>query len=148
MPRRPFQCDIYTPTQHVASSPALHVQFPASDGKVGVLGGRSPMVALLGVGTLVLTDAGDQQQEYFLSRGFARMSNDALVLLAEEASELSKLNAEEAWEQLQQAQALPARTPQEQEMREAMIASARARFNAAQRYRRKKGLVTRPAYDE
>jgi F-type H+-transporting ATPase subunit epsilon len=148
MPRRPFQCDIYTPSRHVTSSKALHVQFPASDGKVGVLGGRSPMVALLGVGTLELTDPQDRQQEYFLSRGFARMSNDMLVFLAEEASELSEINAEQAWEQLQQAQALPARTAQEQEIRKSMIESARARFNAAQRYRRKKGLVSRPAYDE
>jgi F0F1-type ATP synthase epsilon subunit len=132
----------------VASDKAYHVQFPASDGKVGVLGGRSPMVALLGVGELIVTHDKADSREYFICRGFARMSNDQLVFLAEEACEISKLNAEQAWEQLQQAQASPARTPQEQAAREERIEAARERFNAAQRYRRRRGLVTKPEFEE
>ncbi len=106
------------------------------------------MVALLGVGELIVTRDKGPQQEYFISRGFARMSNDQLVFLAEEACEISRLNAEQAWEQLQQAQAMPARTPQEQAVRQERIEAARERFNAAQRYRRRRGLVTKPEFEE
>jgi F0F1-type ATP synthase epsilon subunit len=148
MPRRPFQCEIYTPSEHVCSSRVVHVQFPASDGQVGVLGGRSSMVAMLGVGTAILTDAKDDEKEFFIARGFARMHNESLEFLAEEAMPVARLNAEQAWEELEKAQALPDQTPEQQAAKEQRVRTARGKFDAAQRYRRRMGLISTPTYEE
>ena len=148
MPHRKFHCEVYTPTQQVVDAEAVHVQFPAADGQVGVLGGRSPMIAMLGVGEIELTPAQGAEQLFFVARGFARMENDRLIFLAEECIPTPRLNAEAAWEELQQAQQLPARTDRETAIRQAQIDMARGKFNAAQRHRRRAGLISKPRFEE
>jgi F-type H+-transporting ATPase subunit epsilon len=148
MPRRRFHCEIYTPSEKVAEAEVVSVRFPASDGQVGVWAGRAPMVALLGVGEIYLTDRDETCQRYFVSRGFARMQDQRLVFLAEQCLPTARLDPEQAWEQLQQAQRLRAETDHEIAVREQRIAAARGRFDAAQRYRRQRGLISKPMYEE
>ncbi|MFW5840478.1 MAG: FoF1 ATP synthase subunit delta/epsilon [Planctomycetota bacterium] len=148
MPHRRFHCEIYTPSEKIVESDAVSVKFPASDGQVGVLARRAPMVALLGVGEIFITGRDDSEQRYFVARGFARMLDDQLVFLAEQCTPTGKLDPEAAWEELQQAQRLPAQTDREIAAREAAIATARGRFNAARRYRRQRGLISKPMYEE
>ena len=139
--RRRFKCELYTPTDQIASSEALSVKFPATDGQVGVLGGRSPMVAMLGVGKITISPAKGKPIEFFVSRGFAQMSENILSFLAEECMPVASLNAETAWEELQLATKLPAETEAQISIRDDLMATARGKFDIAQKRRRDLGLA-------
>jgi len=139
--RRRFQCEIFTPTERVASTEALTATFPASDGQVGVLGGRSAMVAMLGVGKITISVPDWRDGEFFVSRGFVRMGDNVLVFLAEECIPVAKLDAEAAWQELQDAQKLPSATAADVAARDLLIATARGKFDIAQKRRKKLGIA-------
>jgi len=132
---------LYTPSDQVASCEALSVTFPATDGQVGVLGGRAPMVAMLGVGQINIAQSKGKALEFFVSRGFAQMSQNVLTFLAEECLPVAQINAEQAWEELQTAMKLPASTDSEIAIREDLVTTARGKFDIAQKRRRQLGLA-------
>jgi len=130
---RPFQCDILTPGGHRERIEALSVMFPASDGMVGVLGGRAPLVTTVGAGGLVVdpTGAGDQKR-YFVAGGFARMCDDVLTILTEECCLIKDLDGEEAWRDIERARAMPMETDAQIARRDEMLHAAQMKFNLVQ----------------
>ncbi len=117
--RRRFQVEVLTPEGRLCSAEAESAQFPAADGLVGVLGGRGPMVALVGAGPLTIRLPDGAAHEYYVAGGFAHMMDNVLVLLAEECTALSDLDREEVWEEITRARALPVDTKEEADRRDA-----------------------------
>ena len=97
-----FRCQVVTPEKVVVDKPATFVALPAFDGELGVLAGRSPLIARLGSGELrVESPEGDET--LFVSGGFAQMSGENLTLLTEEAKLPATLDKLAAQAELTQA---------------------------------------------
>jgi len=130
---RPFQCDILTPDGHRERNEALSVVLPASDGMVGVLGGRSPLVTTIGAGSLTVDPTGGEpQKHYYVAGGFARMCDDVLTVLTEECCSIKDLDGEEAWRDIERARVMPMDTEAQIARRDERLSAAQAKFNLVQ----------------
>ena len=132
---REFRCDVITPEGSVFSGASTYARFPAQDGLIGVLGGRGPLVMLLGSGPLSIRQTSGEEVLYFVAGGFAKFRNNALTILAEQCQALEDIDPEEAWSDIVKARDLPRDTPEQQEFRDEAIDVARNKFNMAQRYK-------------
>jgi F-type H+-transporting ATPase subunit epsilon len=136
--RKPFQCEVLTPAGSVWSGQAFSLTFPAGDGMMGVLGGRSPLASTIGAGALRIEDVRGSTTECFVLGGFARVADDRAIVLAEECTPAQDLDREEVWEELQRARRLPTETPEQVDRREEFIEIARRKFRLVQAYRRRR----------
>lgn len=136
--RKPFLCEILTPEGVVRRDQAVSVLFPTSDGLMGILGGRAPLVAMLGAGPLVVEDCQADRQQYFVFGGFVQVRENHVTVLAEECTPVKELDREAAWENLQRAKRLPGETAAEIEHRDRLTTAARTKFALIQAYRRRR----------
>jgi F-type H+-transporting ATPase subunit epsilon len=137
---RSFRCDILTPTGLSQSMEALSASFPAPDGLVGILGGRAPLVSLIGVGPLTVRATDGRQHDYFLDGGFAQMNDDVLLILAEQCIATERLDRETVWEEIAQARRMPLATDAEMARRDRALDVARIKFSLIQRRRRRRQM--------
>ena len=136
--RKSFRCEILTPQGQSISAEAFSAVFPASDGMVGVLGGRAPLAVKIGAGALTVEEIEGGRLEFFIAGGFARMNEDVLTVLAEECTPLGQLEAEEVWRQIEQAEAMPVETPEQTARRDEALDVARLRFRLVQQRKEKR----------
>ena len=131
---RPFGCEVLTPTGRVCAQEAISVILPAGDGQYGVLGGRSPLVTMLGGGPLTIETSGGERLEYFAAGGFASMRDNVLTVVADECTLLSDLDREDASRRagIERAREMPVDTDESYERRTERLAVARARFSLVQ----------------
>ena len=127
-----FRCELLTPTETAYRSDAVSVVFPAVDGSVGVLGGRAPLVAMIGSGRLVVVGPSGSREEFYVAGGFAHVRENRMTILAEECTALKDLDPEKVWDELQSARSAAALTDAEFAAREQAIAAARVKFALAQ----------------
>jgi len=107
--QKTFQCTVVTPTAALMDEPVTYASVPAWDGLFGVLPGRAPILARLGIGELRLDTGGAQaSRSFFIEGGFVQMAGDKLTVLAERATPSDKLNVAEAEAQLKTVMAKPA----------------------------------------
>jgi F-type H+-transporting ATPase subunit epsilon len=100
-----FRCRLITPAAQVLDEPVVHAQVPAWDGLFGVLPGRAPIVAKLGLGELRLDMADSGKSRSFLVEdGFAQMVNDKLTILAAKAFPAESLTVADAEKELAAAE--------------------------------------------
>lgn len=137
----PFRCEVLTPERKAFAGEVLSAVFPAVDGYMGVLSGRSPMMALLGGGRFIVRQRGGGRQEFYVGAGFARFGQNVLSLLVEECLPVEAIDPEHAWQEILAADKLPRQTPQEEAYRDQVLQAARARFSMAQRHRKATGQV-------
>ena len=137
--RRSFRCEVITPEGPGFSGELVSAVFPAPDGLVGVLGGRGPMVTVLGSGPLTVQEAHGGRSVYFVTGGFAQFRRNVLTVLTGECLVIDRIDPEAAWREIQQAQSLPRETPPQKEAREEALQAARAKFKLAQKHREEAG---------
>ena len=130
--RKPFRCEILTPIGSRCACEAVSVVFPAMDGQYGVMGGRTPLVTMLGVGVLSVEPVKGGIQEFFMVGGFATVRENILIILADECEAAGEIDREEAWEAIEQARAMPFDTDGEFELRCEALDVARKRFALVQ----------------
>ena len=136
--KRPFHCDILTPLGSLCACDAVSVVFPALDGQYGVMGGRTPLVTMLGAGVLSVEPTGGDFLEFFLSGGFATVRDSRLTILADECQAVSEIDREHAWEAITRARAMARETQEEFELRNEALETARKRFSLVQKKGKKK----------
>lgn len=89
MASKTFRCKIVTPTAALVDDDVTYASIPAWDGMMGVLPGRAPILANLGVGELRLDMADGKgeggQRTFVVDGGFLKMSANELMILAERA---------------------------------------------------------------
>jgi len=137
---RPFRCEIVTPEGVLDSLEVLSVVFPATDGLVGVLGGRAPLASSIGAGPLTIEETSGQQQHYYVAGGFARMNENLMTILAEECISVDQLDPDAIWEEILEASKLPLDTDAQMAHRDEVLHAARTKFKLAQERRRKLSL--------
>ena len=130
-----FMVELVTPEGVSESIEALSVVLPASDGQVGILGGRAPLVAHLGAGRMTVTGRDGARGDYYVAGGFARMQDDVLTVLAEECTPVDRIDPDAAWDDIERALAMPSDTAADLERRDGALHAARTRFRLVQERR-------------
>jgi F-type H+-transporting ATPase subunit epsilon len=135
-----IHCEIHTPDGPALEGEYISIVVPAQDGYMGIKRNRAPVTAVVGTGQMTLTPAeGLEAEPYFIAGGFLQVRDNHMKILAEECVPLSKLDAEEAWDQLQAAYKLPMETPEQEDVRNEAIENGRTKFSLAQKARKEKG---------
>jgi F-type H+-transporting ATPase subunit epsilon len=85
-----IRCRVVTPTHAVLDDRVRYASVPLHDGLAGFMAGRAPLVARLGLGELRLDfpdsrEAKGGSRSFFIDGGFAKMSDEGLTILAEDA---------------------------------------------------------------
>ncbi|RMD65660.1 MAG: F0F1 ATP synthase subunit epsilon [Planctomycetota bacterium] len=110
---RTFQCRLITPDERMLDENVTYAQLPLWDGQAGVLPGRAPMLAKLGLGELRLDFPQGGSRSYFVEAGFVQMVDNRLTVLAEQAQAVESLSEQEIQAELAEAQARTPRTVEE-----------------------------------
>jgi F-type H+-transporting ATPase subunit epsilon len=90
MAAKTFLCSLITPAAEVLKEQVTYASIPAWDGLFGVMPGRAPIVAKLGLGELRLDfpDSGNDKggsRSFLVEDGFVQMVNNNLKILATRA---------------------------------------------------------------
>lgn len=100
-----LSCKLITPDGVLADKPLQYASIPAHDGQFGVLPGRAPIVAKLGLGLLTLKTSERQEEVYLVEDGFVQVSNNVIRILASSAKLPGDLDEEDAKAELAEAEA-------------------------------------------
>lgn len=121
-----IQLEIVTPERRLLSLPVDTVRAPGFEGGFGVLHGHTPYVTALEAGELIYT-VGGHDHHYFVGGGFAQVSADRVVVLAESAEAIEEIDVPRAERSLAEANARLKALQEE----EATYAMERARVQRA-----------------
>jgi F-type H+-transporting ATPase subunit epsilon len=91
-----FNCVLVTPDQQVLDESLSQAIIPASDGLLGILTGRSPLLAKLGIGPLRIDLASGQKKTYLIEGGIAQMKDNRLTVLTTAATLAEDISSEAA----------------------------------------------------
>jgi len=104
-----FHVSVITPERAVLEADATFVAFPAHDGEVGILPGRTPLLFKMGIG-LLRVESREGEERFFVDGGFAQMVENRLTLLTEQAKRLSEIDRAAAQRAFAAAHEMPADT--------------------------------------
>lgn len=79
---------VVAPDAVVWDGEASAVTAPAWDGRVGILEGHAPMIALLGHGELVVDEPGGGSDSFYVAGGVLKVEDDRVTVLTEYAGEV------------------------------------------------------------
>jgi len=104
-----LRCRLVTPSASLVDDRATYVNVPMWDGLMGFSPGRAPIVGQLGLGELTITFAEktykEAQRSFMIEGGFAQMSGDELIVLAEHATPTEEITPEAAQKDMAEANA-------------------------------------------
>jgi F-type H+-transporting ATPase subunit epsilon len=147
MAAKTFQCSLITPAAEVLKDQITYASIPAWDGLFGVMPGRAPIVAKLGLGELRLDfpDTGAAKggsRSFLVEDGFVQMVNNRLKILATRAIPTESLTEAEARAELAEAntRTVPADHPH-REIELSRIAGDRRRAELKLRLARRGGGI-------
>ena len=78
---------VVSPAEVVFEGEAASVVAPAWDGKVGILPGHAPFLALLGAGELAVDIPGGGSRTFYVAGGVLKVEGQAVTVLTEYAGE-------------------------------------------------------------
>ena len=78
-----LQVRVVSPDSVLFEGPAASVVAPAWDGRVGILPGHAPMIALLGSGELSIDLPGGGSERLFVAGGVLKVEGSELMVLTE-----------------------------------------------------------------
>jgi len=82
-----LQVRVVSPDSVLYEGPAASVVAPAWDGKLGILPGHAPMVALLGSGELSIDLPEGGSKLFFVAGGVLKIEGDDLMILTEDGGD-------------------------------------------------------------
>jgi F-type H+-transporting ATPase subunit epsilon len=126
---RTVQCVVVTPERAFLDVRADFVAVPMSDGELGVLPGRTPMIGRLGFGEL-RTVKGQKTDRYYIDGGFVQVRDDTVTLLTSRAIKAGEIKIAAAQQALEAA-LMPATNPQAQQAHFKDQQRARAQIRVA-----------------
>ncbi len=130
--QKKLQCLIVTPETTVLDQPVDFVAVPLYDGELGVLPGRSPLVARLGYGEL-RTQTGNTTASFYIDGGFLQVSKNTVSVLTARAFPAASVSPESARTELLQANQLVPTTPDGFEAKVISLSRARGQLAVARR---------------
>lgn len=106
-----IKVDLVSPERMLASVDADMAQLPGMMGEFTALPGHAPFLSTLRPG-IVAIHAGGKAEEYFVTGGFAEVSQEAVSVLAEQAVPRGELTREFLSARLSEAEAALAAAPE------------------------------------
>lgn len=88
--------ELVSPQRLVKAQPVGMVVVPCSEGNIGVLPGHTPLIGTVRPGVVDIFEGGKVTERIFVSGGFVEVTPDRCTLLAEEATAVVDLKADEA----------------------------------------------------
>ena len=88
----PLTFELVSPERRLASTEADSVTIPGMEGDMTAMPGHAPYVTTLRPGEVVVR-SGSGETRYFVTGGFAEISNDIVSVLAERGVEAGEANA-------------------------------------------------------
>lgn len=125
-----LRCVVVTPERTQLDREAEYVSLPMFDGELGVMKGRAPMIGRLGYGTMKLQTAAGPER-YYIDGGFAHVEGDVVNVLTGKAVPVDLLDSEESRNLLQEALDLPAKSPEEAQLKATAVMKARGQVRAS-----------------
>lgn len=101
----PITFEIVCPDQKFLSASADMVVVPASEGDIGVMEGHTPLIVSLRGGVVAVYENERVTDQWFVVGGFAEVTPDRCIVLANEVIPLAELRPEEADRRLRAAEA-------------------------------------------
>ncbi|HLL55823.1 MAG TPA: F0F1 ATP synthase subunit epsilon [Myxococcaceae bacterium] len=95
--------EIVTPEKRILSVQADEVIAPGAQGLFGVRPGHTAFLSLMEPGALTLREGGSSQV-YFVSGGFVEVTNDKVMVLADQAEPATDIDVEAARRRMAEAQ--------------------------------------------
>lgn len=80
--------EVVTRSESLWLGAAKHVSIPAEDGRLGVLPGRQPVLAVLGSGTVDVTEESGNEVKFHVEGGFASIDVDFVTIVVNEGTKL------------------------------------------------------------
>jgi F-type H+-transporting ATPase subunit epsilon len=117
-----------TPAASVFDDDVSYVVFPAWDGQRGIMHGASPLLTRLGIGPARIDPAEGEPRWFLVDRGFAQMNENVLMIITERAIRAEDLTADQAEEELRDANARAVVGGEDREAVEADQARARVKL--------------------
>jgi F-type H+-transporting ATPase subunit epsilon len=99
----PISLEIVSPQKLLVSQTVDMVVIPASEGDIGVLPEHSPMIVLLRGGEVILYEGEQVTARFFVTGGFAEITQERCTVLADTAEPSSSLDHAMGERQLQDA---------------------------------------------
>jgi len=99
------EVELVAPQRLVKALAVGMVVVPGSEGDIGVLPGHSPLIGTVRAGVVNIHNGGKVTERIFVSGGFVEVTPERCTLLAEEATAVEDLNAEDANTRLTAAKA-------------------------------------------
>jgi len=127
-----IHCIVVTPAATSLDTQADSVALPLFDGEIGIYSKHSPMIGRLGFGEMRI-ESGGSTQHYYVDGGFVQVNDDVVTVLTNRANLASDVDQEAAQAQLDDAMKRPIDTPELLQVRERLIAQARAQLRVASR---------------
>ncbi len=122
-----LQLSIVSPSATAFEGTVSYVQIPTEDGLIGVLPGHAPLMGLMGQGLLTLKKA-EGIQQFIIEEGFLEIKDNRVVVLANQATDLSKITFEQAQKEYEDAEALQPDTESEEREKLDKINSAKVKM--------------------
>ncbi len=94
---------LVSPEKELFSGEVDGVDVPGEEGDFGVLPNHAPVMTTIRMGTIAIKDGSDTRR-MFLRGGFADVTPDGLIILAEEAVDIADLDAEKLATDLRHAE--------------------------------------------
>ncbi len=130
----PFE--IVIPARILLSDEADMVVIPGGDGDFGVLPGHAPLLSTIRPGVLDVHRNGMVSQRFFVAGGFAEVSPEGCVILAEEAVALEDIDRDAAQERVDAARkALNEADEDDKANAESLLKTAEAYLEASETVR-------------
>jgi F-type H+-transporting ATPase subunit epsilon len=125
---------VVTPEQTALETKAEFVALPLFDGEIGIAPNHSPLIGRLGYGEMRIKTGGSTLT-YYVDGGFVQVEGNVVAVLTNRAVPTKDLDAAAAERNLSGALERSATTPALAEIRDRLIAQARAQLRTARRAR-------------
>nr|YP_010376672.1 CF1 subunit epsilon [Lysimachia candida]UFH78213.1 CF1 subunit epsilon [Lysimachia candida]BDY08107.1 CF1 subunit epsilon [Lysimachia parvifolia]BDY09312.1 CF1 subunit epsilon [Lysimachia candida] len=118
---------VLTPNRIVWDSEVKEIILSTNSGQIGVLPNHAPIATAVDIGILRILGLNDQWLTMALMGGFARIGNNEITVLVNEAEKGSDINSEEAQKTLEIAEENLKKAEGKRQLIEANLALRRAR---------------------
>ena len=94
---------VATPERQLINQAVNEAELPGRNGHIGILPGHAPLLGMLGSGQITYSGGGESRP-IVVSGGFIEVLNNEIRVLAERADFANEINAEQARQELAEAQ--------------------------------------------
>ncbi len=98
-----FSLSVVTPEKTLFEGEFSSVVVPGHSGYLGVMANHAPQISAVSTGVMEATDANGQRRHVVVSGGFMEVSENRMIVLAEEGVMASDIDIKEAEAQLEMA---------------------------------------------